>query len=77
VRLGWYVYVGSALGPGGLAAKVGRHLGGRKMCRWHTAYLRAVILRTLAVFQSVKQVLLRHFLSFAVVGASLKELVQI
>jgi Uri superfamily endonuclease len=25
VRPGFYVYVGSALGPGGLAARIGRH----------------------------------------------------
>jgi len=27
---GWYVYVGSALGPGGLAARVNRHLSRSK-----------------------------------------------
>ena len=42
VRPGWYVYVGSALGPGGLAARVGRHLRREKTCRWHIDYLRAV-----------------------------------
>lgn len=42
VRRGWYVYVGSALGPGGLAARVGRHLRHAKTCRWHVDYLTAV-----------------------------------
>ena len=39
---GYYVYVGSALGPGGLAARVGRHCRHEKRLRWHVDYLRAV-----------------------------------
>lgn len=39
---GWYVYVGSALGPGGLAARVGRHRKAVKKPRWHVDYLRRV-----------------------------------
>jgi len=38
---GIYVYVGSALGPGGLAARVGRHARREKTRRWHIDYLRA------------------------------------
>lgn len=37
---GWYVYVGSALGPGGLAARVGRHIQIEKKRRWHIDYVR-------------------------------------
>jgi Uri superfamily endonuclease len=37
---GYYVYVGSALGPGGLAACVGRHCRREKTRRWHVDYLR-------------------------------------
>jgi Uri superfamily endonuclease len=37
---GYYIYTGSAFGPGGLAARVGRHLKCRKKCRWHIDYLR-------------------------------------
>jgi Uri superfamily endonuclease len=37
---GWYVYVGSAMGPGGLAARVGRHHRLRKKKHWHIDYLR-------------------------------------
>lgn len=37
---GTYVYVGSAWGPGGLAARIGRHLRSLKKCRWHIDYLR-------------------------------------
>ena len=46
-RLGWlvtepgcYVYVGSALGPGGVAARVGRHLRQSVRRHWHVDYLR-------------------------------------
>jgi Uri superfamily endonuclease len=39
-RPGHYVYVGSALGPGGLAARVGRHLRSEKTVRWHVDYVR-------------------------------------
>lgn len=42
VRPGFYVYVGSALGPGGLAARVGRHSRRNKRLRWHVDYLRTV-----------------------------------
>ncbi|MBN1920666.1 MAG: GIY-YIG nuclease family protein [Anaerolineae bacterium] len=39
---GYYLYVGSAWGPGGLRARVGRHLRGGPIRRWHIDYLRAV-----------------------------------
>ena len=44
VRLapGLYVYVGSAHGPGGLQARLGRHLRGGGRPRWHIDALRAV-----------------------------------
>ena len=38
---GWYAYVGSAMGPGGLAARVGRHHRIRKKKHWHIDYLLA------------------------------------
>jgi len=40
---GWYLYVGSALGPGGLPARLARHrrrLGPAKRPHWHVDYLR-------------------------------------
>ena len=37
---GYYVYMGSAQGPGGLGARLGRHLRAGKPCRWHIDYLR-------------------------------------
>ena len=36
---GHYVYCGSARGPGGLAARVGRHLRRAKTIRWHVDHL--------------------------------------
>jgi len=41
LQSGFYVYVGSALGPGGVRARLARHL--RPSCRphWHIDYLRA------------------------------------
>ena len=41
---GYYLYAGSALGPGGLRARVGRHLGGTGQPRWHIDFLRQVTL---------------------------------
>lgn len=40
---GWYLYVGSARGPGGIAARCGRHLRNNKGLRWHVDYLLAVL----------------------------------
>ncbi len=36
---GILIYVGSALGPGGLASRVGRHLRHHKTMRWHIDWL--------------------------------------
>ncbi len=43
VRLepGVYAYVGSALGPGGLAARLRRHLEGPRRLHWHVDWLRS------------------------------------
>lgn len=38
---GWYAYAGSARGPGGLAARLSRHLRVSKPLHWHVDYLRA------------------------------------
>jgi Uri superfamily endonuclease len=42
VEPGTYVYAGSAFGPGGLRARVGRHVRGDGALHWHVDYLRAV-----------------------------------
>lgn len=39
---GLYLYVGSAFGPGGLATRIGHHLGISARRHWHIDYLRAV-----------------------------------
>jgi Uri superfamily endonuclease len=39
---GWYVYVGSAQGSGGLRARIGRHLRKAERRHWHIDYLREV-----------------------------------
>jgi len=36
---GLYAYAGSALGPGGLQARAGRHLRAEKPLRWHIDWL--------------------------------------
>jgi len=36
---GYYLYVGSALGPGGLEARLARHCRRDKKLRWHIDYL--------------------------------------
>jgi Uri superfamily endonuclease len=38
----FYLYFGSAFGPGGLAARLGRHLQARRQAHWHIDYLRQV-----------------------------------
>lgn len=38
---GYYAYVGSAFGSGGLAARVGRHLRQHKKMHWHIDYVLA------------------------------------
>lgn len=37
---GWYLYVGSAFGVGGVAARCSRHARTDKPLRWHVDYLR-------------------------------------
>ncbi len=36
---GYYLYTGSAKGPGGLEARLARHLSQQKQMRWHIDYL--------------------------------------
>ncbi len=40
IQPGWYVYVGSAFGPGGVRARVLRHCREKKSKHWHVDYLR-------------------------------------
>jgi Uri superfamily endonuclease len=38
---GWYAYAGSALGPGGVQARLDRHRRSQKRLHWHVDYLLA------------------------------------
>jgi Uri superfamily endonuclease len=38
---GYYVYVGSALGPGGVRGRLGHHMRPANRTHWHIDYLRA------------------------------------
>jgi Uri superfamily endonuclease len=51
VNPGFYVYSGSAFGPGGLGARVGRHLRLNKKLRWHIDYLRPRVDDVIAYYQ--------------------------
>lgn len=42
VRTGYYLYVGSAFGPGGVSARVSRHCRETRARHWHIDYLREV-----------------------------------
>ena len=42
VQVGYYIYVGSAFGPGGLAARVAHHKRKSHRSRWHIDYLRTI-----------------------------------
>jgi Uri superfamily endonuclease len=39
-NVGYYIYVGSALGPGGIRARVSRHLRKTGKLHWHVDYIR-------------------------------------
>jgi Uri superfamily endonuclease len=43
VRPGFYVYIGSAFGPGGLKARIGRHANISRRPHWHIDYLRPLL----------------------------------
>ena len=40
---GYYIYVGSAFGPGGLKARLGRHLRKEKKLKWHIDYITQIM----------------------------------
>lgn len=42
IKPGYYIYVGSALGPGGVYARVTRHCQSSKPKRWHIDFLSEV-----------------------------------
>ena len=43
LKPGYYLYVGSAFGPGGVRARISRHLRANKPKHWHIDYLREFV----------------------------------
>lgn len=54
-RKGFYYYVGSAFGPGGIAARCKHHIQYRGKPRWHIDYLRKYCQLTGIVFSTDKR----------------------
>jgi Uri superfamily endonuclease len=50
-----YVYAGSACGPGGLAARIERHLRLNKPMHWHVDYLRPYVNVSCVFYSSAAQ----------------------
>lgn len=48
---GYYIYVGSALGPGGVRSRVNRHWRRDKAKHWHIDYLREIMVPAEAWFK--------------------------
>lgn len=71
---GYYIYVGSAFGPGGVRARVSRHYREEKRMHWHIDYLRK-FLNPLAAWYSYDDNRLEH--RWAEVFCSMNELVPI
>jgi len=59
IEPGYYIYVGSAFGPGGVRARVSRHLRTDKPKHWHIDYLREFV-TPLAVWISYEPEQLEH-----------------
>ncbi|OGS23263.1 MAG: hypothetical protein A2252_09265 [Elusimicrobia bacterium RIFOXYA2_FULL_39_19] len=49
-KAGNYIYTGSAMGPGGLEARIGRHMKKAKKLKWHIDYLRVQAGSVLPIF---------------------------
>lgn len=59
IKPGYYIYVGSAFGPGGVAARVSRHCRGSTSKHWHIDYLREFV-TPLFAWYSISQNRLEH-----------------
>ncbi|MDJ0757057.1 MAG: GIY-YIG nuclease family protein [Ardenticatenaceae bacterium] len=59
IRPGYYIYVGSAFGPGGVLARVSRHARKNKSNHWHIDYLREFVCLT-SVWYSHDPMRLEH-----------------
>jgi len=56
---GYYVYVGSAFGPGGLRARVQRHINESKKKYWHIDYIK-LFTQPLEIWYSYEPVIREH-----------------
>ena len=43
IQPGWYIYIGSAFGPGGLRSRLSRHLDSSRPQRWHIDALKPAV----------------------------------
>jgi Uri superfamily endonuclease len=75
VRPGYYIYVGSALGPGGVLARVSRHCREHKTKHWHIDYLREFTI-PVSVWYSYSPTRLEHCWAKAVAGLTETEPVK-
>ncbi len=55
IEFGYYLYVGSAFGPGGVKARVSRHCRKEKPKRWHIDYVRESMQPVEAWYSHAKQ----------------------
>jgi Uri superfamily endonuclease len=57
IQPGHFIYVGSALGPGGLSARLSHHLNPEKRFHWHIDYLlqKAVITKIWYTYNPIRQ----------------------
>lgn len=67
IDAGFYIYIGSAFGPGGLRARIMRHCRASKKKHWHIDYLRAFI-APVAVWYSDEAVRFEHRWAQAIAG---------
>lgn len=67
IEPGYYIYVGSAFGPGGVSARVSRHCREVASKRWHIDYLREFVTPTVVWF-SFSPVRLEHRWAQALAG---------
>ena len=59
IEPGYYIYVGSAFGPGGVRARVSRHVRKTKLKHWHIDYLQGFVTPVFA-WCSYEEVHLEH-----------------
>lgn len=64
-RSGFYIYVGSALGPGGLKARIKHHAGKSMRPHWHMDYLRRMATVNEVWYAKTKDRLEHHWATVA------------